>query len=104
MKKLLCLVAVCLVLFAAGTALAADKIVVRVAHTLAPDSHYNKGLEHLGKLLNEATNGQIELQIFHSSQLGSERDAIEGVSMGCNECGGPGSCPGPFSPGPIFPE
>ena len=85
MKKLLCLVAVCLVLFAAGTALAAEKIVVRVAHTIAPDSHYNKGLEHLGKLLGEATNGQIELQIFHSSQLGSERDAIEGVSMGTLE-------------------
>lgn len=85
MKKWLSLFIVCLLLLAAGSAFAADKIVVRVAHTIAPDSHYNKGLEHLGQLLNEATKGEIELQIFHSSQLGSERDAIEGVSMGTLE-------------------
>jgi hypothetical protein len=56
-----------------------------VAHTLAPDSHYHIGLENFGKLLDEASNGRIELEIFHSSQLGSERDAIEGVSMGTLE-------------------
>ena len=85
MKKVLALFIACTLLLAAGAAFAADKIVVRVAHTIAPDSHYQAGLEHLGKLLDEATNGQIELQIFHSSQLGSERDAIEGVSMGTLE-------------------
>ncbi len=85
MKKWLSLFVLCLLVFAAGSAFAADKIVVRVAHTIAPDSHYNKGLEHLGQLLSEATKGQIELQIFHSAQLGSERDAIEGVSMGTLE-------------------
>ncbi len=85
MKKVLALFIACMLLLSAGAAFAADKIVVRVAHTIAPDSHYQAGLEHLGKLLDEATNGQIELQIFHSSQLGSERDAIEGVSMGTLE-------------------
>ena len=85
MKKWLSLFVLCLLLLAAGSAFAADKIVVRVAHTIAPDSHYNKGLEHLGQLLSEASNGQMELQIFHSAQLGSERDAIEGVSMGTLE-------------------
>lgn len=85
MKKWLSLFVLCLLLLAAGSAFAADKIDVRVAHTIAPDSHYNKGLEHLGQLLSEASNGQMELQIFHSAQLGSERDAIEGVSMGTLE-------------------
>ena len=85
MKKVMSLFLVCLFLFAAGSAFAADKTVIRVAHTIAPDSHYNKGLEYLGNLLAEATDGQIEVQIFHSSQLGSERDAIEGVSMGTLE-------------------
>lgn len=85
MKKLLCLFTVALVLLAAGTAFAAEKIVVRLNHTLAPDSHYHKGLEYFGELLDKATDGQVELQIFHSSQLGSERDAIEGVSMGTLE-------------------
>lgn len=85
MKKVLALFVVCVLLLAAGAAFAADKIVVRVNHTLAPDSHYHIGLENFGKMLSEATNGRIELQIFHSSQLGSERDAIEGVSMGTLE-------------------
>jgi len=64
---------------------ASDKIVIRVAHTTAPDSHYHQGLLYLGNLLKERTNGGIELQIYHSSQLGSERDVIEGVSTGTLE-------------------
>jgi len=86
LKKIVVLfVLTAFVLLSAGAALAADKVVVRVAHTLAPDSHYNKGLIHLGELLEEKTGGQIELQIFHSAQLGSERDAVEGVAMGTLE-------------------
>lgn len=86
MKKIVALLIVSVfVLFSAGVALSADKIVVRVAHTIAPDSHYNMGLLHLGELLKEKTEGQIELQVFHSAQLGSERDAVEGVAMGTLE-------------------
>ncbi|MEW6623448.1 MAG: TRAP transporter substrate-binding protein [Bacillota bacterium] len=62
-----------------------EKVVMRVAHTIAPDSHYQKGLEKFNELLQQKSNGMIELQIFHSAQLGSERDAIEGVSMGTLE-------------------
>jgi tripartite ATP-independent transporter DctP family solute receptor len=84
-KRFMTALFIFLALFSAASAMANDKIVVRVAHTIAPDSHYQMGLEHFGKLLNEASNGRIELEIFHSSQLGSERDAIEGVSMGTLE-------------------
>lgn len=85
MKRFLLVFTLLAVVLSAGAAAADDKIVVRVAHTLAPDSHYHIGLENFGKLLDEASNGRIELEIFHSSQLGSERDAIEGVSMGTLE-------------------
>ncbi|MCF7934721.1 MAG: TRAP transporter substrate-binding protein [Synergistales bacterium] len=85
-KTLLILLAAVLSFSFAGIAFAADEpTVLRVAHTIAPDSHYQKGLEHLDKLLKEKTDGQIQLQIFHSAQLGSERDAIEGVAMGTLE-------------------
>lgn len=40
---------------------------------------------YLDKLLKERTNGEIELEIYHSAQLGSERDAVEGVAMGTLE-------------------
>ncbi len=85
MKKFLLVFALFLVVLSAAAAPANDKIVVRVAHTIAPDSHYQMGLEHFGKLLDEASGGKIQLEIFHSSQLGSERDAIEGVAMGTLE-------------------
>lgn len=66
-------------------AFASNKVVIRVAHTLAPSSHYHQGLLYLKKLLSERTNGEIELQIYPSAQLGSERDVVEGVSMGTLE-------------------
>ncbi|MCY6484132.1 TRAP transporter substrate-binding protein [Clostridium aestuarii] len=58
---------------------------MRIAHTLAPDSHYNKGLIKFGELLEEKSGGQLKVELFHSAQLGSERDAIEGISLGTLE-------------------
>ena len=84
-KALFAVVAVLFLVLSLGSAFAADKVVLRVGHTIAPDSHYQKGLEHFASLLKEKSGGQIEMQIFHSSQLGSERDVIEGVSMGTIE-------------------
>ena len=61
------------------------KTVFRVSHTLDPTSHYNKGLMYLDEQLKKKTNGDLSLDIYHSAQLGSERDAIEGVTMGTLE-------------------
>ncbi|QNB47921.1 DctP family TRAP transporter solute-binding subunit [Thermanaerosceptrum fracticalcis] len=58
---------------------------IRIAHTLAPESHYHKGLEKFASILEQKSGGKLKAQIFHSAQLGSERDAIEGVSMGTLE-------------------
>ena len=72
--------------FVAGLAIGAPaKKIIRLNHTLAPDSHYQMGLEKFAELVKAKTNGAIEVQIFHSSQLGSERDAIEGVTLGTLE-------------------
>lgn len=85
MKKAMCwaLAAIVCVLFAAPVQ--AEKMVLRVSITLDPSSHYYKGLEMLDKLLKERTNGDLSLEIYHSAQLGSERDAVEGVSLGTLE-------------------
>ena len=61
------------------------KMVFRVNHTLDTTSHYHKGLMYLNDLLQKKTSGELALDLYHSSQLGSERDAIEGVSMGTLE-------------------
>ncbi|MFZ7101716.1 MAG: TRAP transporter substrate-binding protein [Peptococcaceae bacterium] len=60
----------------------AEKIVLKAAVTPAADHPYNLGLIEFGKLLSERTNGKYEVETFPSSQLGSEREAIEGVQMG----------------------
>lgn len=84
-KHLAILIAAALLgVFAAVPAQAA-KLTFRVNHTLDPTSHYHKGLEKLNELLKEKTKGDLSLDIYHSSQLGSERDAIEGVTMGTLE-------------------
>ncbi|MBS3976161.1 MAG: TRAP transporter substrate-binding protein [Syntrophomonadaceae bacterium] len=64
---------------------APEKFAIRVAHTTSPESHYHQGLLKFDELLRAKSNGRVELQIFHSAQLGSERDAIEGVSLGTLE-------------------
>ncbi|NMB17672.1 MAG: DctP family TRAP transporter solute-binding subunit [Firmicutes bacterium] len=85
--KRLCLaltLVVCVLAMGIAPAMGAPRI-IRLNHTLAPDSHYHKGLEKFAELIDQKTNGEVEVQIFHSSQLGSERDAIEGVILGTLE-------------------
>ncbi len=84
MRKFLCLTVTALLVLTFAFA-AQAKLTLRVSHTLDPTSHYNKGLMKLDELLKQKTNGEIVLDIYHSSQLGSERDAIEGVTMGTLE-------------------
>ena len=58
---------------------------IRVSHTLAPESHYHQGLLHWKELVEERTDGSVMIEVFHSAQLGSERDVVEGVSLGTIE-------------------
>ena len=50
--------------------------------TLDPTHPYNRGMEYFSNLLYERTDGRFNIQIFHSAQLGSERELIEGIQMG----------------------
>ncbi|MFZ5945544.1 MAG: TRAP transporter substrate-binding protein [Bacillota bacterium] len=59
-----------------------EKIVLKAAVTPPADHPYNLGLVEFGKLLSERTNGKYSVETFPASQLGSEREAIEGVQMG----------------------
>jgi tripartite ATP-independent transporter DctP family solute receptor len=54
----------------------------KCGHILAQTHPYQLGFEHLGRLLDERTGGRIRLDVFPSSQIGSERDLAEGIQMG----------------------
>ena len=55
---------------------------LKVGHVLAPTHPYQLGLEKFCKLVDEKTGGAVKVQAFHSSQLGNEREMIEGLQLG----------------------
>jgi tripartite ATP-independent transporter DctP family solute receptor len=54
-----------------------------ISGTSTPDTHpYNLGMKKIGELVKEKSNGAVTLDVFGNSQLGSERDLIEGLQLG----------------------
>lgn len=54
-----------------------------IAGTSTPDAHpYVLGMKKISELVNSKTNGAVTLDVFGNSQLGSERDLIEGLQLG----------------------
>ncbi|MEN6412915.1 MAG: DctP family TRAP transporter solute-binding subunit [Veillonellales bacterium] len=64
-----------------------QKHVLKVGHPLAADHPWTVCLEGMAKDVKEATNGEVEIQVFPSSQLGSELDVANGLKMGTIEMG-----------------
>lgn len=62
-----------------------EKIIIRLGTATEPDGTYVMGAKEFEKKVEEYTNGKVDVQIFPSSQLGNERDLIEGVSLGTLE-------------------
>src|SRR5690554_5906972 len=58
---------------------------IRVGHVLAPNHPYTTGLEKFAELMAEKTDNKVKVEVFHSSQLGNERDMIEGLQLGTLE-------------------
>lgn len=56
--------------------------VIKVGHGGAPGDVLNQSVDVFKKYVEEHTNGRYEIQNFGASQLGNERDLIEGVSLG----------------------
>ena len=54
-----------------------------IAGVSTPDNHpYALGLNKIGELLSEKTEGAVCIDVFGNSQLGNERDLIEGLQLG----------------------
>jgi tripartite ATP-independent transporter DctP family solute receptor len=83
MKKLLSTLAAALfvTVFPAQAALAAP-VTIKVGHVLNTDHSWHVCLEGWAKDVKDQTKGRVEIKIFPSSQLGSEKDMVEGLRMG----------------------
>lgn len=72
----------------AGIALdaqAAPKYVAKIGHLEAATQPRHRTLEHVAAVVKEKTNGEVEFQLFPSSQLGNARQMIEGTQFGSEE-------------------
>ncbi|MDF1777986.1 MAG: TRAP transporter substrate-binding protein [Rhizobiaceae bacterium] len=65
----------------AGTASAQD-VTLKLGHVLSPTHQFHKGMELAAEKLAESTNGKVKLEVFPSSQLGTERDMHVSIRTG----------------------
>ena len=63
----------------------AESIKVRIGHTLAPTSEYQKWCERFAEALAKNTGGKYELQIYNTSQLGGEIQMIQATRAGTQD-------------------
>ena len=60
----------------------AEKMVLKLGNVQAPGMTVQTGLKKMADLVRERTNGEIDIQVFPASQLGSEQEILEGVALG----------------------
>jgi tripartite ATP-independent transporter DctP family solute receptor len=70
----------------AGRAQAGEKIVIKFPTVHGdPKSLFNQGGEKIGEYLTKKFPGRIEFQLYPASQLGNEREILEGLRIGTIE-------------------
>ncbi|XDA97627.1 TRAP transporter substrate-binding protein [Sulfitobacter sp. LCG007] len=82
MKTMRTMFAALLATSALATAAAACEVTLRSSDT-HPDGYPTvEGVKAMGKALEESTGGRICIEVFHSAQLGEEKDTIEQTQFG----------------------
>jgi tripartite ATP-independent transporter DctP family solute receptor len=81
-RRLLTGTAAALALFGLTAAASAQGLTLRSADT-HPDGYPTvEAVKEMSKLIESRTNGRIRIQVFHSRQLGEEKDTIEQTRFG----------------------
>ena len=75
-------VALMLVLAISFSSVALAKTVLKYAHIYDPSHPVAIGSEMIAKIVAEKTNGEVEIQVFPASQLGSEEAILEAAIFG----------------------
>ena len=74
------------VILSTGLAVAASaETVIKVGHGAAESFHMHRAILHFEKLVEAGSGGEIDVQIFPSSQMGPDREMIEGVQIEFDE-------------------
>ena len=86
MKKIsiVLLIVITIVLVCSLMVTAKAKYVLKFNHVLSPNEPYHQGFLNWAERVKERTNGELEIQVFHSAQLGVEEDIVEQIRQGVN--------------------
>jgi len=60
----------------------AANVVLKLGHIAEPTNPYAMGADHFAKLVKQKSRGEIEIKVFPSSQLGAQKELIEGLIYG----------------------
>ncbi|SDK94500.1 TRAP transporter substrate-binding protein [Natronincola ferrireducens] len=64
-----------------------EKIVIRLGHDLLEDTHQHYGALEFKKMVEEKTDGRIEVQVFPAGQLGTDIEIAEMMQSNAVEAG-----------------
>ena len=78
-RSIMCAVAA--VVLSVSVACAAP-VALKLGHIADPQNPYAQGAEKFAELVKEKTGGSVDIKVFPSSQLGNQRDLIEGLTFG----------------------
>jgi tripartite ATP-independent transporter DctP family solute receptor len=67
---------------ASSTVSSDDVIIAKLSHSLTETSSYQAGAEYFKQLVEEGTEGRVQIEIYPNNQLGAERDSFEGLTIG----------------------
>ncbi len=82
MKRVALFSLVALLAVTLGASCASAAKTLKLGHIADPSNPYARGAQKFADLVAEKSKGEIEIQVFPSSQLGSQRDLVEGLTFG----------------------
>jgi C4-dicarboxylate-binding protein DctP len=71
-----------LALSAGSMAQAADEIVIKFSHVVAPDTPKGRSAEKFKQLAEERTKGKVKVEVYPNSQLYKDREEMEALQLG----------------------
>ncbi|NJO15959.1 MAG: TRAP transporter substrate-binding protein [Thioploca sp.] len=61
---------------------AAEPIVIKFSHVVAPDTPKGKAANYFQKLVAERTQGKVKVEVYPNSQLYKDKEELEALQMG----------------------